>query len=100
MTPIDPIAQRAEPNVQIENVVYGLGKVRSTARTSVAGLGDVMTRRLNEEFAVAERGPLPRLCVYPIVREVIITSRDANYDRKSFYRWVRCCLPHRPGWGS
>ncbi len=31
MTPIDPIAERIEPNVQIENVVYGRGEFRSTA---------------------------------------------------------------------
>ncbi len=58
-TPIDPIAERIEPNVQIENVVYGRGKVRSTARTSVAGIGSAMTRRLGKAMAVENRASSP-----------------------------------------
>jgi len=66
MTPIDPIAEWIEPNVQIENVVYG----RRTARTSVAGIGYAMTRRLGEAMAVADQGQPARFC----------TSRCAEGD--------------------
>ena len=59
MTPIDPIAQWIEPSGQIENVVYGRGKVRSTARTSVAGIGSAMTRRLGKSMAVENKGDSP-----------------------------------------
>jgi len=70
MTPIDPIAEWIEPNVQIENVVYGRGKARNSARTSVAGIGYAMTRRLGEAMAVAEQGQPARFC----------TSRCAEGD--------------------
>ncbi len=56
MTPIDPIAEWIEPNVQIENMVSGRGKARSTARTSVAGIAYAMTRYLDQALAVAEQG--------------------------------------------
>ena len=59
MTPIDPIAEWIEPNVQIENVVYGRGKARNSARTSVAGIGYAMTRRLGEAMAVENKGNSP-----------------------------------------
>ncbi len=56
MTPIDPIAEWIEPNVPIENVMYGRGKVRSTARTSVAGIGSAMTHYPVQALAVAGQG--------------------------------------------
>jgi len=40
-------------------MVSGRGKVRSTARTSVAGIGYAMTRRLVEAMAVENKGNSP-----------------------------------------
>jgi len=78
MPPIDPIAEWIEPNVPIKNVVYGRGKARNSARTSVTGIGYAMTRRLGKSLAVAGRVLFLRLCEYPIVRVVLITMHDAN----------------------
>ena len=80
-----PIAEWIEPNVQIENVVYGRGKARNSARTSVTEIGYAMTRRLGKSMAVAGRVQFPRLCEYPIVRVVIITTHDANRCQELVY---------------
>jgi len=40
-------------------MVYGRGKVRSTARTPVAGIGSAMTRRLGEAMAVENKDDSP-----------------------------------------
>jgi len=63
-------------------MVYGRGKVRRTARTSVAGIGYAMTRRLGKSMAVVGRVLFPLLCEFSIVRVVFITTHDANGCQK------------------
>ncbi len=50
------IAEWIEPNVQIENVVYGRGKARNSARTSVTGIGYAMTHYPVQALAAAGQG--------------------------------------------